>query len=343
VEDIGQTVVATSNRTAGAFSVDDWFERHSFPHSRFSDIDALARSKRDLGVSVSVVLPAREVAGTIGTIVAAINALAERATLVDQVMVIDADSGDGTASIAAAGGAEVYSENELLAELGPALGKGDAMWRALSVARGDLVLYLDSDTEDFEQRFVYGTLGPLLEFPGLRFVKGAYRRARPGGADGEGEVDGGGRVTELTARPLLNLFYPELTGFAQPLAGEVAAARELLCSIPFSTGYAVEIGMLVDVARAAGVDAMCQVDLEKRTNKSQGLLELGPMAYEVLRAIASRLRTEGRLGDAPGDGGLSSLASDGYVRALRRQSALAVERLPVEIAERPPMRELERG
>ena len=148
----------------------------------------------------------------------------------DQVIVVDADSPDGTADVARAHGAEVYSENELMRAYGPAQGKGDAMWRALSVARGDIVMFADADTADFEEHFVYGTLGPLLADPQLQFVKAAFRRPFK---QGEEKIpDGGGRVTELMAKPLLNLFYPELAGFVQPLAGEFAARREVLSQRP---------------------------------------------------------------------------------------------------------------
>jgi glucosyl-3-phosphoglycerate synthase len=308
-----------------------WFERRSYAHARFSDVDSLARRKRELGLSVSAVLPAREVATTIGGILDQIRRLNERAPLVDELLVIDAGSRDGTAEVARLAGANVHDESELVPQLGPALGKGDAIWRALAVARGDLVLYLDSDTIDFGPQYVYGMLGPLLADPEVQFVKACY--TRPLTAGGSVQVDGGSRVTELTAKPLLNLFYPELTGFAQPLAGEIAASRELLASIPFLTGYAVEIAMLIDVLGVAGLDAMAQVDLGSRTNPNQSLFALGKMAYAVARAFELRLRREGRLqGEAVPEGE--------YVQAIRAVDGLRLERSAVEVVERPPMREL---
>jgi glucosyl-3-phosphoglycerate synthase len=324
-------------------SIEEWFERRSYVHSEFADLERLSRKKRELGVSITVVLPAREVAHTIGAIVDQVRALDEPAPFVDQLVVVDADSSDGSASIAARHGAEVYLESELLPRFGPALGKGDAMWRALSVVRGDLVIYLDSDTTDFGERFVYGLCGPLLWFPELRFVKAAYSRPRRNGAALEGE--GSGRVTELTARPLFNLFYPELTGFAQPLAGEIAAPTELLHSIPFFTGYAVEAGMMIDVLHAVGLDAMAQVDLETRTNRNQGLYALSKMSYEVLRAVELRLRADGRLRDrgpnrAPlidrREGELEA-DHDRYVHAIRSNASLNLDRSKVMVVERPPM------
>ena len=311
-----------------ANSIEKWFEHRSYDHSQFADLARLERIKRELGLSLSVVLPAREVAHTIGATVGEVGTLGG---LVDEILVIDAGSSDGSAEIAARHGAEVYQESELLPQFGPVLGKGDAMWRALSVARGDVVMYLDCDSTDFGGHFVSGLLGPLLEFPELRFVKAAYSRpSRNGGAV---EMEGSGRVTELTARPLFNLFYPDLTGFVQPLAGELAARRELLCSIPYFTGYAVETGMLIDVLGAAGLDAMAQVDLGTRTNRNQGLHALSRMSYEVLRAVETRLLEDGRLRESAGD--------NPYVQAIRSNASLNLDRTDVTVVERPPMAELD--
>ena len=240
---------------------------------------------------VSVVIPARDEAATIGPIVATC------APLVGQVLVVDAASGDGTAEVAARAGAEVVQESELLPQFGPALGKGDAMWRALSAVRGDVVLYLDADTERFGEHFVRGMIGPLLTEPAVQFVKGFYRR--PFKLGGAVQEEGGGRVTELTAKPLLREFYPELAALHQPLAGEIAARRVLLERLPFCTGYAVETAMVIDAWSEVGIDAMAQVDLDVRQNRHQPLSALRPMADAVLGAVADRLVREGRLaGDA---------------------------------------------
>jgi glucosyl-3-phosphoglycerate synthase len=252
----------------------------SFHHSQYA-LERLLEQKRE---TITVVLPTREVAGTIGMTVERLQALAP---LIDQILVVDAASRDGSAEIAAARGAEVHQESELLADFGPVLGKGDAMWRALAVARGELVLYLDSDAPDFAPHFATGLLGPLLCEPDVRFVKGHFKRPFTA-PDGREYPNDGGRVTELTARPLLSAFYPELAAFAQPLAGEVAARRELLEQLPFATGYAVEIAMLIDAAAAAGADAIAQVDLDVRQNRHQRLSDLGPMAGAVAGAVLSR-------------------------------------------------------
>jgi glucosyl-3-phosphoglycerate synthase len=241
-----------------------------------------------------VVLPAREVADTIGPIVERLRSLDP---LIDQILVVDSDSRDGTAGVAARAGAEVHQEAQLAPELGQVLGKGDAMWRALRVIHGELVLYLDSDTRDFSPHFAVGMLGPLLCEPELQFVKGFFRRpyTRP---DGTQLPAGGGRVTELAARPLLSAFFPELAAFVQPLAGEVAMRRPLLERLPFATGYAVETAMLLHARDAlGGTDGMAQVDLDVRLNPHKPLSRLGPMAYAVLTVILERLRAEGRLLD----------------------------------------------
>ena len=260
----------------------------SFHHSQF----ALARLLEHKRETVTVVLPAREVADTIGPTVERLLGLDP---LIDQVLVVDAASRDRTAAIAAAAGAEVHQEAELLADFGPVLGKGDAMWRALSVARGELVVYLDSDSVDFSAHFATGLLGPLICDQDARFVKGHFRRPFTA-ADGTEHPGDGGRVTELTARPLLSAFFPELAEFAQPLAGEVAARRSLFERLPFATGYAVETAMLLHAYDAlGGTEAMAQVDLDLRRNSHQPLAALAPMARDVLGAVLERLYAEGRL------------------------------------------------
>jgi glucosyl-3-phosphoglycerate synthase len=309
-----------------------WLERRSYDHSQFANLDSLARRKQDLALCVTAVLPTREVAASLAPIIETVHSLNKRARLVDQLLVVDAGSSDGSAALAASLGAEVHDQDELLPQFGPAIGKGDAMWRALAVARGDIVLYLDADTADFAEAFVFGLLGPLLSVPELRFVKASYSRPW---TDGEKvRPDGGARVTELTAKPLLNLFYPALSGFAQPLAGEMAATRELLERLPFFTGYAVETGMLIDVLETVGLDAMAQVDLASRTNPHQPLFELGKMSYAVAIAVETRLRRDGRLDEG------AAFERDRYVRAIRSADGLRLDSTAVEVAERPPMAEL---
>jgi glucosyl-3-phosphoglycerate synthase len=270
-----------------AIRASTWEKANSFSHRAFAPTELAAA--RDC--TVSICLPARDEAQTIGQIIEALEPLRD-CGLVDQLVVVD-DSSDDTAAIARRLGAEVHDHATLMPELGPLRGKGDAMWRALSVLRGELICFLDADSEGFGPHFAYGLLGPLIAHPEISFVKGFYRR--PFKVGDTTLPDGGGRVTELTARPLLKLFYPELAGIDQPLAGEVAARRSLLEKLPFVTGYGVDIALLIDAYRALGLSGMAQVDLDVRQNAHQTLRELGPMASAVLHAVSSRLEREGRL------------------------------------------------
>jgi glucosyl-3-phosphoglycerate synthase len=260
----------------------------SFHHSDFP----AQRLRAERGESISVCVPAREEAATIAGVVGPLLAL-RAAGVVDQVVVVDADSVDGTGAIAARLGAEVHREAELMPAYGPVVGKGDAMWRALSVLTGDLVCFVDGDTEDFGEHLACGVLGPLVCEPRVQFVKGFFRR--PFKMRDRTEPSGGGRVTELTARPLLEAFYPALASMRQPLAGEMAARRELLERTAFCTGYAIEMGLLLDVYALVGLEGMAQVDLDVRQNRHQPIEELAGMSAAVLAAVTSRLRREGRL------------------------------------------------
>src|SRR5689334_13085656 len=233
-----------------------WHRTNTHAHGEFPP-DRLA-AERDC--SVSVCLPARNEARTIGPILSELMPLRERGVL-DQIVVVDRSS-DGTAEIARAIGAEVHAQDELMPELGPVLGKGDAMWRALPVLSGEVICFLDADSEQFGAHFACGVLGPVLCRPEVSFVKGFYRR--PFRIGKTTVPDGGGRVTELTARPLLNLFYPDLAAVQQPLAGEIAARRDLLERLPFATGYGVDVGLLIDAYALAGLDGLAQVDLDVR-------------------------------------------------------------------------------
>lgn len=320
----------------------EWFEHRSYDHEQFSDLVELGRRKRELDLTVSAVLPSRNVADTIGGIVAeiqAVNGRTQGIPLVDQILVIDADSEDGTAEVAARSGAEVYSENELMSDYGGCHGKGDAMWRSLSVASGDLIMYMDADTRDIRPQHVYGVLGPILCVPQIRYVKAAYRR--PFKSHEKVEEDGGGRVTELTAKPLFNLFYPELAGFVQPLAGEFVADKDLFRSVPFLTGYAVETGLMIDALKQVGLGAMAQVDLGTRQNRHQHLRDLSRMSYAVLRAVARRLRQEGRLSTVRDPNLPESLFQfSDYLHAVATPDGLQLREYVEELVERPPINEV---
>jgi glucosyl-3-phosphoglycerate synthase len=281
--------VITSARTEGraerGLARDLALERWLAERSYHGDDYSLARLLQAKRGSVAVVLPAREVAATIGPILDRLRRFID-AGLVDRLLVVDADSADGTAAVARERGVEVVSESSLAPDLGPCRGKGDAMWRAAGALEEDLIVFLDADTSGFEAGFLTGILGPLLLEPGVRMVKGSFRR--PLAVDGlllDGE---GGRVTELVARPLLNLHFPPLAGFAQPLSGEIAIERDLFRRLSVPVGYGVEIAMLIDCLELAGLDSLAQVDLGIRQNRHQSLRALSAMAFEVMAAVERR-------------------------------------------------------
>lgn len=272
----------------------------TYRHSDFS-IEALLAAKPG---TVSVCVPARDTAELAARTVTELGGL-RSAGLVDQIVVIDGSRGPGTGAAALAAGAEVHHESALLPEFGPVLGKGDAMWRGLTVCRGDHVCFVDSDLSDFGPHYITGLLGPLFTEPGCEFVKATYRRPL---RVGDTEIaDEGGRVTELTARPLLERFAPQAAEFRQPLAGECAARRELFERIPFCTGYGVEIAMLVDLVGELGVERLAEVDLGSRRNSHQSLGALAAMAREVVSALFARV-----------DVGANGRAPDRPERALER-------------------------
>ncbi len=263
-----------------------WAKTRTFHHSRYSAQRIASERRR----RVSVCVPARECAATVGEIVSVLKGLRD-AGAIDQIVVVDAASPDGTAELAQEAGALVLQEAELMPQYGPVLGKGDAMWRALPSLEGEVVCFVDADTEEFGAHFVTGLLGPLVcepEASEVSFVKAFYRRPLDAGDERE-EEGGGGRVNHLTARPALATFYPQLAEVRQPLAGEVAARRELLEQLPFVTGYGVEVGMLIDVWTKVGLEGIAQVDLDEHRHAHQPLSALAPMARAVMATIAQRL------------------------------------------------------
>jgi glucosyl-3-phosphoglycerate synthase len=268
------------------------------------------------GTTVSVCLPARNEETTIGPIVASVRRhLVEDVALVDEVLVID-DSTDATAAVARSEGAVVVPVEEILPDLPPGSGKGNALWLSLYACEGDIICWLDADIRNFAPHFVTRLVAPLLMDPGIGFVKGYYNRPL------DGAPTGGGRVTELMARPLLSSLFPHLTRFVQPLSGEYAGRRELLESVPFVEGYGVEIGLLIDLVARFGLEALTQVDLDVREHRNRPLDELGPQAMAVL---VTGLRRAG----VPIDRRLAEL--------IRFDDHREIERVPIEIRERPPM------
>ena len=249
---------------------------------------------------VTVIIPARDEESTVGAIVAAIRAelMSGSTPLVDDLVVVDSDSSDATARVAREAGARVVATTEVLPDIPTVAGKGEAMWRGLAATEGDVVVFLDADLRSFTPDYVVALLGPILSEPSVHLVKACYDR--PLVSDGGRRVMGGGRVTELVARPLLNLHWPELAGVAQPLAGEYAVRRELIETLPIPCGYGVEFALLVDTAAKLGLDAVAQVDLGERRHRHQEDQRLGLMAAEIWQVALDRLDA-GNIVRRPGD------------------------------------------
>lgn len=270
-------------RTAALERALGWAERRTFDAGEYSVGKLLElRGER----SIAVVIPSKQAATTVGSVVGACAGLRTEG-VVDELIVVDANSTDGSAEIAEAAGARVLQEADLMPQFGVVAGKGDALWRTLSVVESELVVFVDADTDQFSERFVCGLVGPLLADDRLQLVKGAFERPF---ISGELRIDGGGgRVNELVARPLLNTYFPELAAVRQPLAGEFAARSAALVELPFRTGYGVEIALLIDVYERFGLEAIGQAELGERLNNHQALEDLAPMAFEVQRALISRV------------------------------------------------------
>ncbi len=309
--------------------VDKWFAENTFDSEEWSDLELLVRLKRSAGVTISLGLPALNEEPTVGTIVASLKAeLMERHPLLDEIVLIDSGSTDRTVEIARSHGISVYQHQEILPRYGSIPGKGEALWKSLYVLKGDIIAWIDTDIRNIHPRFVYGLLGPLLQHPRVKYVKGFYRRPIRVGHKTMGT--GGGRVTELTARPMLNLFYPELSGIVQPLAGEYAGRREALERIPFFTGYGVETGLLIDFLESFGLHAIGQVDLKRRVHRNQTLVSLSKMAFTLIQVVLKRVEDQQRL----------RLMTDlncsmKLIQHTRDQFHLEVKEL--RDAERPPM------
>ncbi|WP_406447370.1 glucosyl-3-phosphoglycerate synthase [Streptomyces sp. NBC_01613] len=263
--------------------VERWLSTHSWSVTD-RPLHKILAAKQRTGQSVSVVLPALNEEETVGDIVAVIrHDLMQQVPLVDEIVVVDSGSTDRTSEVAAAAGARVVHRDDILPRIPTVPGKGEVLWRSLLVASGDIVCFIDADLKEFSSDFVSGIVGPLLTDPGIDLVKGMYDRPL-GGAAGQG-----GRVTELMARPLLNMHWPQLAGFVQPLGGEYAARRSLLEQLPFPVGYGVELGMLVDALHLVGLDALAQVDVGVRKHRHQDGQALGRMAAAIYRTAQLRL------------------------------------------------------
>ncbi|MGC0331171.1 glucosyl-3-phosphoglycerate synthase [Streptomyces sp. SAI-170] len=279
-------------------------------------------AKRATGQTVSVVLPALNEEETVGDIVAIIrHDLMNQVPLVDEIVVVDSASTDRTAEVAAAAGAKVVHRDDILPRIPSVPGKGEVLWRSLLVTSGDIVCFIDADLKEFSSDFVSGIVGPLLTDPDVDLVKGMYDRPLAG-AQGQG-----GRVTELMARPLLNMHWPQLAGFVQPLGGEYAARRSLLEQLPFPVGYGVELGMLVDSLHLVGLDALAQVDVGVRKHRHQDGQALGRMAAAIYRTAQLRLAR-------------GHLIRPALTQFERGEDGFEARTYSVDTEERPPMLEI---
>ncbi len=277
-----------ASQTAISVLVDKWFAENTYHADEFDDPANLLDLKRKQNLQISLALPALNEEKTIGNVIRTIKgALMDRVPLLDEIVLVDSDSTDRTREIAASLGLPVHIHQSTLPQYGTRHGKGEALWKSLYLTRGDILIWIDTDIVNVHPRFVCGLLGPLIINPEIQFIKGFYRRSLKVG--NKVQVGGGGRVTELTARPLINLFYPELSGVIQPLSGEYGGRRAALEQLPFSSGYGVEIGLLIDVLEKFGLGAIAQVDLRERIHHNQPLEALSKMSFAIIQTVMYRL------------------------------------------------------
>lgn len=310
------------------YQLTQWFETNTFHSQDFSNLQSLLVLKQKRGLKISLCLPALNEETTIGNIITTMkSSLHDEIRLIDEIVVIDSASTDRTRDVAADLGAKVFMHKDIMPALGTYKGKGEALFKSLFVIEGDIVVWIDADIRNIDPRFVYGLIGPLLRNQTILFTKGFY--VRPILSGDELKPVGGGRVTELLARPLINAFYPELAGFIQPLAGEYAGFKSVFTQIPFPTGYGVEIGMLISLLNLIGIDAMAQVDLEMRIHRNQRLPDLSKMAFGILQTFMKRLQESGRIS-------LHDQMNTEYFQSLLSSGVSKIDKVALEDYERPP-------
>lgn len=270
-----------------------WLNNNTFHYGEFRDLERLVAEKKKKNITISLCLPTLNEDKTIAKeIVIMKSELMTRYPLLDEIVVVDSGSTDRTLEIAREYGADVYEAADILPQLGQFKGKGENLWKALFITRGDIIVYLDADIKNIHHRFVYALVAPLLLYDGIKYCKGFYDRPIAT-AKNIMRATGGGRVTELVIRPLFSLFFPELTQIIQPLSGEYAGFRDVLEKIPFPIGYGIETSMILDIYERWGLDVMAQVDLEKRIHRNQDTKALGKMAFVILNTFARRIEKQG--------------------------------------------------
>jgi glucosyl-3-phosphoglycerate synthase len=266
----------------------NWLDQNTFHHSDFKDLNRLVEEKEKKGLKISLCLPTLNEEKTIAKeIIIMKSELMTRYPLLDEIVVVDSGSSDQTREIARSYGADVYQATDILPKLEPFKGKGENLWKALYITKGNIIIYLDADIKNIHHRFAYGLLGPLLLYDNIKFVKAFYDRPISIGRK-KMRPTGGGRVTELVIRPLFSLFFPELTQLIQPLSGEYAGFREVFERIPFPIGYGVETSMNMDIYEKWGLKVMAQVDLDRRIHRNQDTKALGRMSFVILKTFINR-------------------------------------------------------
>jgi glucosyl-3-phosphoglycerate synthase len=309
---------------------DQWMTNNTFHYTQFNDLKSLVQVKEKKGIKISLCLPTLNEAKTIAKeLVIFKSELMSRYPLLDEIVVIDSGSTDNTREIAREFGADVFLASDILAHLEPYVGKGENLWKALYITKGDIIVYLDADIKNIHHRFAYGLIGPLLLNQEIKFSKAFYDR--PIATRGpKMRRTGGGRVTELVIRPLFSLFFPELTQILQPLSGEYAGYREIFERIPFPIGYGIETSMILDIYQTWGLDVMAQVDLEKRVHRNQDTKALGKMSFAILKTFINRI-------EALGLTDLKSPLHDKMIQYKISGSDIEPDILQIKGYERPPM------
>jgi len=309
---------------------DSWLKKNTFHYSEFTDISRLVEEKKKKNILISLCLPTLNEEKTIAKeIVIMKSELMTRHPLLDEIVVIDSGSKDNTLEVAKSFGADVYEANSILPNLEKFKGKGENLWKALYVTKGDIIVYIDADIKNIHHRFVYGLIAPLLLFDDIKYTKAFYDRPI---AIGKSKIrpTGGGRVTELVIRPMFSLFFPELTQILQPLSGEYAGFREIFEKIPFPIGYGVETSMILDICEKWGLDVISQVDLERRIHRNQDTKALGKMAFVILKTFLQRIEKLE----------LIDLKKDIFSEMIQYnlvKNKIKPDKLKIEGFERPPM------
>jgi mannitol/fructose-specific phosphotransferase system IIA component (Ntr-type) len=309
--------------------LDRWMRVRTFHHSAFSDIKKLVALKEKQGVTISVCFPTLNEEETIGKEIRTVRSeLLTKYPLIDDIAVVDSGSTDRTRDIATKEGATVYEADKYLKELGIWYGKGENLWKSLFLLKGDIIVWVDSDIKNIHPRFVYGLIGPLLTNKRIGYVKGFYKRPLKVGR--KLSPTGGGRVTELVARPVLNILFPSLSGLAQPLSGEYAGRRSVLERVTFFTGYGVEIGLLIDIERKFGLNTIGQVDLDVRVHRNQDLESLRKMSHRILMVLLSKAEEQGKLA-------ILEELNRSMNLITREDEYYRLHNLQIEGTQRPPM------